>query len=133
VLAVCGGGSDGAALLVAALVAGAWILLALLVIKVAEGRRERMALLVLALVSSTVGPAILFAFLDGFDGDNSQLPKVVIALLLPGAIAACVAIGTGRAHAARAFFLVLWGAVFVPGAYVVLVISALAIGTGCLS
>jgi uncharacterized membrane protein YjjP (DUF1212 family) len=133
VLAVCGGGSDGAALLVTGLVAGAWVLLALLVVKGAQDRRERITLIILALVSSVVGPAILFGLLDGFDGDNEHLPEGVITLLLPGFICACIAIATRKANAARAFFLVLWGAVFVPGAYVVLVIAALTIGTGCLS
>jgi len=132
VLAVCGGGSDAAALLVMALALAAWVLVAVLVIKAARDRRERKVLVALTLVSGLTGPAILFGLLAGFSGDNDRLPEIVVTLLLPGLIAAGIAVGMQAAHAARAFFLAIWGAVFLPGAYIVLVISLLAIGSGCL-
>ncbi len=69
---------------------------------------------------------------SGRPGDNTRLPEIVITLLLPGLIGACVAVYRKAAHAARAFLLAFWGADFLPGAYLMLVISFLAIGTGCL-
>ncbi|HEX5928533.1 MAG TPA: hypothetical protein VFY48_03990 [Solirubrobacterales bacterium] len=133
-LAVCGGGgSDTAAAFVAALAVVAWGLVAALVIRTARDRRERAVLIALTLVSSLVGPAILFGLLAGFDGDNSRLLEVVVTLLLPGVIAAFAAVGLRAAHAARAFFLALWGAVLFVGAYAVLVISFFLVGTGCFS
>ena len=48
-------------------------------------------------------------------------------------IAACAAVGLRAAHAARAFFLALWGAVLLVAAYTVLVIAFLLVGTGCFS
>ena len=128
-LAVCEGGSDAAALAVVALVVGAWALVAVLVIRTV---RERKVLVALTLLSSLAGPAILFGLLDGFSGDNDRLPEIVITLLLPGLIGACVAVGTRAAPAAHAFFLWLWGSLLLPGAYIVLVISILLLGTGCL-
>jgi hypothetical protein len=134
VLAVCGGGgSNVAALLLTALAIGAWILIAALVIRAARDRRERKALIALALVSSLAGPAILFGLLAGFSGDNSRLLEIIITLLLPGLIGACVAVVMRAADALRAFFLALWGAVFLVGAYAVLVLAFLAIGDGCWS
>lgn len=132
-LAVCEGGNDAAALLVVALVIGAWALVAALVIRAARDHRERLVLIAVTLASGLTGPVILFMLLNGLDGDNDQLPKIIITLLLPGLIAATVAVGMRAAHPARAFFLALWGAVFLVGAYLVLVISLLAIGTACLS
>jgi len=122
-----------AALLVTALAIGAWILIAALVIRAARDRRERKALIALALVSSLAGPAILFGLLAGFSGDNSRLLEIILTLLLPGLIGACVAVGIRAADALRAFFLALWGAVFLVGAYAVLVFAFLAIGDGCWS
>jgi hypothetical protein len=133
VLAVCGGGSDAAALIVVVLAVVAWITGAVVVIRASRDRRERNALIALALVSSLLGPAILFGLLAGFSGDNSRLPEIVVTLLVPGLIGACAAAGTRAARPAHAFFLAIWGAVFLPGAYVVLVIAAFAIGTSCLS
>lgn len=132
-LAVCGGGSDAAALLVTALVVAAWILVAVRVIKSAHDRRERLVLIAVALASNLTGPAILFILLNGLDGDNDQLPKIIITLLLPGLIAASVAVGMRAARAAHAFFLALWGAVFIVGALIVLMISFLVIGSACWS
>ena len=131
-LAVCGGGSDAVALLVVALAVVAWIWVAVLVIKGARDRRERKVLIAVALVSCLVGPAILFGLLAGLSGDSTRLPEIVIGLLLPGLIGACVAVFRKAARAASAFLLALWGAVFLPGAYLILVISFLALGTGCL-
>jgi hypothetical protein len=111
----------------------AWIAVAVVVIRAARDHRERNALIALALVSSLLGPAILFGLFAGLSGDNSRLLEVVVTLLLPGLIGACAAVGTRAASPARAFFLAIWGAVFLPGAYAVLVIAAFAIGTGCLS
>jgi peptidoglycan/LPS O-acetylase OafA/YrhL len=133
VLAVCGGGgSDAAALLVVAVAVAAWILVAALVIRGASDHRERMVLIAVTLVSSLVGPTILFGLLGGLDGDNDQLPKIVIALLLPGLLGACVAVGRREAPVAHALFLAVWGAAFLVGAYIVLVISSLLVGTDCL-
>ena len=115
------------------LAVAAWIAVAVILIRAARDHRERNALIALALVSSLVGPAILFGLLAGFSGDNSRLLEIVITLLLPGLIGACVAVGTRAAHAARAFLLALWGVIFLPGAYIVLLVAAFAIGTGCLS
>jgi len=134
VLAVCGGGgNNAAALLVTALAIGTWILIAALVIRVARDRRERKVLIALALASILAGPAILFGLLAGFSGDNSRLLEIIVTLLLPVLIGACVAVGMRAADALRAFFLALWGAVFLIGAYAVLVIAFLAIGDGCWS
>jgi hypothetical protein len=133
VLAVCEGGSDAAVLIVVILAVGAWIGLGVVIIAAARDHRERNALIALALVSSLVGPAILFGLLAGISGDNSRLLEIVLTLLLPGLIGACLAVGMRAAHAARAFPLALWGVVFLPGAYIVLLIAAFAIGTACLS
>ena len=132
-LAVCEGGNDAAAVLVVALVIGAWALVAALVVRAARDQRERLVLIAVILASGLTGPAILFGLLNGLDGDNDQLPEIIATLLLPGLIAAGVAVGMRAAHAARAFFLAFWGAIFLVGAYLVLVISLLAIGTACLS
>jgi hypothetical protein len=131
VFAVCEGGSDVAALLVTVLVIAAWIWVTVLTIRGASDRRERKALIALVLVSSLLGPAILFGLLDGVEGDNDQLLEIIITLLLPGLIGACVVARMRMADAARAFFLALWAAVFLPGAYIVLVFSFLVIGSAC--
>jgi hypothetical protein len=133
VLAVCEGGSNAAALLVVVIAVAAWVLLAVPAIRAAGDHRERNALIALALVSSLLGPAILFGLSAGFSGDNSRLLEIVLTLLLPGLIGASVAVGTRVARPALAFFIAIWGAVFLPGAYVLLVIAAFAIGTGCFS
>lgn len=90
-------------------------------------------LIAVTLASGLTGPRILFMLLNGLDSGNDQLPKIITTLLLPGLIAAGVAVGMRAAHAARAFFLAFWGAIFLVGAYVVLMLSALTIGTACLS
>ena len=131
-LAVCGGGgSDAAALFVVALAVAVWAGVAAVVIRMAQKRREREVLIALTLVSTLVGPAILFGLLDGFDGDNDRLPEIIITLLLPGMLAALVAVGLRAAHAALAFFLAIWGAVLLLGAYAVLVVALFLVGTGC--
>lgn len=131
-LAVCGGGgSDVAAMFVTALAVAAWTFVAVLVIRSVRDHRERIVLVALTLVSSLAGPAILFGFLNGVDGDNDQLPKIIATLLLPGLIGACAATGMRAAPATQAFFLALWGALFLVGAYIVLVFAFLLVGNGC--
>jgi hypothetical protein len=132
VLAVCGGGSDAAALLIVALAVAVWVGVVVLVVRTARDRREQIMLIAVTLVASTVGAGVLFGLLEGFDGDNEQLPVVILTLLLPGLAAAGIAVAMRLAHAGRAFFLALWGAIFIPSVYILLVISLLAIGSACL-
>lgn len=131
-LAVCGGwGSGVGALLVTVLAIAAWAFVTTRVITTAPERRERKVLIAVTLISSLVGPAILFGLLAGFSGDNSRLPEIILVLLLPALVAACVTVGIRAARPARAFFLALWGAVLFAGGCVVLVASLLAFGGYC--
>jgi hypothetical protein len=110
-----------------------WLLVVGAVVRAAGSRRERGVLIGLTLASVLVGPAILFGVHDGFSGSGDYLDDVVFALLIPGVIGAGVALGTGSVHPGRAFFVSVWGALFLVGGWFVLVISLLAIGSGCIS
>jgi hypothetical protein len=102
------------------------------VIRAARSGRERGVLIGLTLVSLLAGPAILFGLLDGFSGSGDYLVQLALALLVPGVLGACVALGTGFVHAGRALFVSVWGALFLIGGWFVLFVSFLALGTGCL-
>jgi hypothetical protein len=132
-LAVCGGGgSDVAAW---ALVVGAllvWVVGTVSIVRRARDKRERWLLITLLVVSIVLGPALLTAFYEGFFGDDGSVVKLILVLLIPGAIGAGIARWTQAGRGLWAFLASTWGALFLGGAYTVLLVAFLAVGTGCI-
>lgn len=132
-LAVCGGGgSDALAWLIAVGALLAWLAVAFLIIRSAKERRERRLLIALLMGSILLGPALIAAYYHGFFGDDGSTGKLALVLLIPGAIGVGIALATRAGHGFRAFLASTWGAIFLIGAGIILLIASVAVGGGCL-
>ncbi len=132
-LAVCGGGgSDALAWLIVAVAFAGWLAVAVLIVRAARDRTERRLLLGLLFGSIVLGPLIVYAFYDGFFGSDSGLGKLGALLLIPAVLGFAVALRTRAAHAGRALLISAWGAGFLAGAWVVLLIAFVSVGNGCI-
>ncbi len=127
-IAVCSGGNNLAAWLIVLIALLMWVSVTVLVIRAARDRRERQLLLGLLLGSILLGPLIVYAFFGG----GSSVGELALMLLLPGAIGAAIAYKTRAAHGARAFFISTWGTLLLSGAYAIIFIAFIAVGTGCI-
>jgi hypothetical protein len=131
-LAVCGGGSNTVALAVVLGAALVWLLIAFLAIRTGRDRQEKALLIGLLVLSVLIGPTVYFGIADGFSGGGDDLGSFILALLLPGAIGAGIALATQKGRAFRALFISSWGALFLTGGFYVLLIAVLGFGTACL-
>jgi uncharacterized membrane protein HdeD (DUF308 family) len=133
VLAVCGGGGNdvaAVAIILGALLA--WVGAAVLIIRTARDRRERLFLVGLLLASILVGPFLIKAFYDGVFGSDTQTAKLALVLLIPGVTAAAIAVRVRGGLAGRAFVLATWGAIFLGGFGLLSFFAAVVVGTGCI-
>lgn len=131
-LAVCGGGSNATAITVVVVAILLWLLIAFAVIKTGHDRDERVLLLGLLVLSVFLGGGVYFGIADGFSGSGDDLGKFLLALLVPGAVGAAIALATRGRGGARAFFISSWGALFLTGGVYVLLLAFLGLGTVCL-
>lgn len=131
-MACGGGGNDALAWLIIVVAFAAWLGVTILIVRAARDRTEQHLLLGLLIGSIVLGPLIIAAFYGGFFGNDSNVGKLAVILLMPGALGAAIAYRTKAAHSGRAFLISTWGAVFLAGAAVVLLFAALAVGDSCL-
>jgi hypothetical protein len=135
VLVACesgGGGSDALAWLIIVLAFAAWLAVTVLIVRAARDGTEQRLLLGLLFGSIVLGPLIIAGFYAGFFGDDSNVGKLAVLLLMPGALGAAIAHRTKAAHGGRAFLISTWGAVFLLGAVAILLFAALVVGNGCI-
>jgi O-antigen/teichoic acid export membrane protein len=133
VLAVCGGGgSEALAWLIIVVAFAAWLAVTILIIRAARDRTERHLLLGLLIGSIVLGPLLVAAFYGGVFGSNSNVGKLAVLLLIPAVLGAGIAHRTRAAHSGRAFLVSIWGALFLIGAVVILLVATVAVGNGCL-
>ena len=127
-----GGGSGVVGGLVALAVLAICLAVTIPIFKAARDETERRLLLGLLIGSMVLGPLIIAAFYAGLFGEDGNVGKLAVLLLMPGALGAAIAHRTRAAHAARAFLVSTWGAVFLVGAGVILFIVALTVGGACI-
>jgi hypothetical protein len=133
VLAVCGGGgNDVAAWLIVLAAFLVWVAGTVLIVKSARDKKEKRLLIALLIVSIPLGPALIAAFYDGVFGSDADFGKLVLLLLVPGAIGAGIALFTRAGHGLRAFLASTWGVIFIGGVGMIMFFAALAAGGGCL-
>ena len=132
-LAVCGGGgSDVAAWLIVLAALLAWVTGTVLIVRSARDKKEKRLLIALLVVSIPLGPALIAAFYDGVFGSDSDFGKLVLVLLVPGAIGAGIALYTRAGHGLRAFLASTWGVIFIGGVGMIMFFAAFVVGGGCL-
>jgi hypothetical protein len=126
-------GENGALVLLIALAAlVVWALLTLLIVRTGRDRNERRLLWGLLIASIVMGPLIIAAYYGGLIGSDSSIAKLVPLLAIPGAIGAAISRLTRAANPLRAFFVGVWGAVFLISAGVVLFYLAVIVGGACI-
>ncbi|MGN6556737.1 MAG: hypothetical protein ACTHLH_01840 [Solirubrobacterales bacterium] len=127
-----GGGSDPVGWLITLAVLAIVLAVTIPIFKAARDRTERRLLLGLLIGSIVLGPLIIAAFYAGFFGDDSNVGKLAVLLLIPGVLGAAIARLTKAAHSGRAFLISTWGGVSLIGAAMVLFFLAFAVGGACL-
>ena len=129
VLATCEGGNDTLALVAILFGLLLYLVAALAPLVRAEGRDERIALLVLLVGSAVIGG---FIFLGSIEIQRGEfLPGLLLSLVLAALVGLGVA-QAGRTTLGRALWTALAGSAFAPGGLVLLLFATLGIGTGCL-
>jgi hypothetical protein len=136
VLVACesgGGGSPAVDWLIALLALAIWLTAAALIVWAAgRDKAERRFLTALLVASFVLGPLIIAAFYAGYFGDDSDLGKLAVLMLIPGALGAAIAHRTRAAHSGKAFLISTLGAVFVVSLAVGLFLVAVLSGDLCL-
>jgi hypothetical protein len=127
-----GGGNSALGWLIVIAVLAAWVLLTALIIRTARDRTERRLLLGLLIGSIVIGPLIVAAYYDGLFGSDSSIGKLALLLTIPGAIGAVIAHLTRAANRLRAFFVGVWGAVFLIVVGLFLFFVAVIVGGACI-
>ncbi len=133
VQAVCGGGgSDTTAW---AVVLGAillWAFVAALAIRAGRDSGERLLLASLLVLSGLIGPLSSSGSPTDSPARATTTAGSILALVIPGAIGAAIALTTRTVPGLKAFFVSTWGALFATGGIYLLFIAFLAIGSGCI-
>jgi len=127
-----GGGSDVVGWLVTLAVLAGFLAVTIPIFRAARDKTERRLLLGLLIGSIVLGPLIIAGFYAGSFGDDSNVGKLAVLLLIPGVLGAAIAHWTKAADSGRAFLISSWGAISLIGAGLTLFFLAITVGNACI-
>ncbi|MGN6588257.1 MAG: hypothetical protein ACTHKT_12450 [Solirubrobacterales bacterium] len=127
-----GGVSDPVGWLITLAVLAIVLAVTIPIFRAARDRTERRLLLGLLIGSIVLGPLIIAGFYAGFFGDDGDVGKLAVLLLIPGVLGAAIARLTKAAHSGRAFLISTWGALSLIGTAMLLFFLAFTVGGACL-